>query len=149
MREQSAAPQEAQVKSCVEQFQELSSLYLEQQEKSVELLRTHAAGPAAELARPCLKAAQQHSAAVAATSAELTNVASLVDAAAACREFLLTTGRLAEANQALNSEIDRTLGSNYRKRQTHRRLPLRRATGGDTLGKRDSRIRADSSQPRR
>jgi diguanylate cyclase (GGDEF)-like protein len=109
MREQSAAPQDAEVKACVEQFQELSSQYLEEQEKSVELLRTHATGNAAELARPCLEAAQQHSATVAATSAELTNVAALADAAAACREFLLGSGRVAQANKALNEEIDRTL----------------------------------------
>ena len=109
MRGQSAAPQEAQVKSCVAQFQELSSRYLEQQEKSVETLLSHASGPAADLAKPCLEAAQQHSAAVAATTAELSNVGGLADAAAACREFLLTSGRVAEANQTLHQEIDRTL----------------------------------------
>ncbi len=109
MRGQSTAPQEAQVKSCVAQFQELSSRYLEQQEKSVETLLSHASGPAADLAKPCLEAAQQHSAAVAATTAELSNVGGLVDAAAACREFLLTSGRLAEANQTLHQELDRTL----------------------------------------
>jgi len=109
IREQSAAPQEAEVKACVEQFQELNSQYLEEQEKSVELLRTHETGTAAELARPCLEAAQQHSATLAAASAELTNVAALADAAARCREFLLTSGRVAQANRALNEEIDRTL----------------------------------------
>ena len=39
----------------------------------------------------------------------MTNVAALADAAAACREFLLTSGRVAQANRTLNEEIDRTL----------------------------------------
>ena len=53
------------MKACVEQFQELNSQYLEEQEKSVELLRRTRTGTAAELAKPCLEPHEQHSATVA------------------------------------------------------------------------------------
>ncbi|HEY2880992.1 MAG TPA: diguanylate cyclase [Pirellulales bacterium] len=106
MRKHSVAPEAEQVKTCVDQFETLTDIYLEQYRLSQQALSAEATTDLTTAS--CLAAAELHEAAIATTRAEMTNVAGLADAAAACREFLLATNRLDQASQSFDEELDRT-----------------------------------------
>jgi diguanylate cyclase (GGDEF)-like protein len=107
--EHEAAASTGDVQAYAKRFDQLTNQYLQQQEERLQSLRGKTETAAQELAEPCLAAAQRHTAAIEIARDRVSGVAALADAAAACRQFLLATGGLAEANQSFQEEIDRTL----------------------------------------
>jgi diguanylate cyclase (GGDEF)-like protein len=98
-----------EIQTYAQQFDQLTNRYLEQQEQRVQSLRNSSDETGQALSEPCLNAIQQHTAAIESTREQVSGVGELVDAAAACRQFLLATGRLSEASQSLEKELDHGL----------------------------------------
>jgi diguanylate cyclase (GGDEF)-like protein len=109
VRKHEADPNTGDVQVYAQQFDKLSNQYLQQQEQRLQSLRENSEATVQMLAEPCLAAAHQHTAAIETARESVSGTGELADAAAACRQFLLATGRLAEANQSFQQELDRTL----------------------------------------
>ncbi len=108
LRENSDQPTDEQVRNCIDDLETANCRYLTQQETHIAGLQAHQETGDDAVVAPSLAASQQYTAAVQSTRADLAVAAQLADAAAACREFLKTTGKLAAVNHALVGELEQS-----------------------------------------
>ncbi len=109
VRQHTTDASSSNVQSFVAQFDELANRYLGQREEHLQSLRESSPSANSPWTTPYLAAVEEHTVAIGSTRESLAGASQLVDAAAACRQFLLATRNLTEANQSFQAELHRTL----------------------------------------